>query len=212
MRKELDLLKQIKRVDSNMSREQNQRYSELEQALTELEAKYKLCKYDPVLEAYAKHLAKMFVQYSTWQYSGKNGANSDNEKGYWRGMADSVLAVLNDLRSKGLIKHLGVYDDPWPADTHEIRCVEISDIDVTFGLRPNEDIYTATIPKLLSLVRLLPSNFDQLSDTTKSEYVNAFILKPVVLAELQDVIEFDTPDDPEFEVSDVDFKYLLKSK
>lgn len=34
MSKELELLKQIRRVDGNMSREQNQRYAELEQALT----------------------------------------------------------------------------------------------------------------------------------------------------------------------------------
>lgn len=34
MSKELELLKQIKRFDGNMSREQNQRYAELEEALT----------------------------------------------------------------------------------------------------------------------------------------------------------------------------------
>ena len=36
MSKELELLKQIRRVDGNMSREQNQRYAELEKALTPL--------------------------------------------------------------------------------------------------------------------------------------------------------------------------------
>lgn len=167
---------------------------------------------EKLLIDYAKHLAKMFAQYSTLQYSGKNGANSDNEKGYWRGMADGVLAVLNDLRHKGLIKHLGLYNDLWPADTNEIRYVEISDIDVSFGLRPNDDIYTATIPELLTIAIPLPTNFDQLSDTTKLDYFNLTVLKPIVLETLQDSIEFDTPDDPEFEVSDVDFKYLLKSK
>lgn len=168
--------------------------------------------YDPVLEAYAKHLTLTYRKYSVWQYSGKNGANSDNEKGYWRGMADGVLAFLTDLKHKDLIEHLGLYGDPWPTDTNEIRYVEISDIDVTFGLRPNEDIYTATIPELLTVAIPLPSNFDDLTDIAKVKHFNFTKLKPIVLAELQEAIEFDTPDDPEFEVSDVDFEYLLKSK
>ena len=168
-------------------------------------------KQEPLVN-YAKHLAKMFGQYSIWQYSGKNGADSENEKGYWRGMADSVEAFLQDLKNVGLIEHTGLHGDIWPADTNEIRYVEISDIDVTFGLRPNDDIYTANIPELLTVAIPLPTNFDQLSNTTKLEYFNSTVLKPIVLETLQDSIEFDTPDDPEFEVSDVDFEYLLKSK
>ncbi len=69
------------------------------------------------LENYAKFLAKQFEVYSRYQYTGKNGANSDNEKGYWRGMADGVLAFLNDLRSKGLIEHTGLFNDTWPQTT-----------------------------------------------------------------------------------------------
>jgi len=161
---------------------------------------------------YAKHLAKMYPIYHKQQFEGKNGANSDNEKGFWRGMANSCLAVLTDLKSKGLIKHIGLYGDPWPDDTNEVRYVEISDITVTFDLRPNEDIYTPTIPETLSIAMPLPTNFDTLPEATKLEYVNAFTLKPIILAELQEVIEFDTPDDPEFEVSDVDFEYEVKSK
>jgi hypothetical protein len=71
---------------------------------------------DATLEKYAKHLAKKFVEYSTYQYEGKNGANSDNEKGYWRGMADSCLAILNDLKRHGLIEHTGLYGDTWPEE------------------------------------------------------------------------------------------------
>ena len=68
------------------------------------------------LEKYAKHLAKQFAVYSDYQYNGKNGANSDNEKGYWRGMADACLAILNDLKGSGLIAHLGLYGDMWPEE------------------------------------------------------------------------------------------------
>lgn len=69
------------------------------------------------LERYARHLAKQFEVYSRYQYTGKNGANSDNEKGYWRGMADGVLAVLNDLKHQGLIAHTGLFHDEWPQST-----------------------------------------------------------------------------------------------
>ncbi len=69
-----------------------------------------------LLEKYAKHLAKQFAVYSDYQYNGKNGANSDNEKGYWRGMADATLAMLNDLKKQGLIAHVGLYNDKWPEE------------------------------------------------------------------------------------------------
>ncbi len=72
--------------------------------------------YDPKLEKYAKHLAKMYGQYRQQQYSGKNGANSDNEKGYWRGMADAVEAFLVDLKRAHLIAHLGINNDLWPVE------------------------------------------------------------------------------------------------
>jgi hypothetical protein len=68
------------------------------------------------IEDYAKHLAKKYPIYKQYEYQGKNGANSDNEKGFWRGMADSVLAILNDLKKHGLIEHIGLYGDPWPED------------------------------------------------------------------------------------------------
>ena len=69
-----------------------------------------------VLERYAKHLATMYPQYRRQQYNGKNGADSENEKGYWRGMADSVLAFLTDLKNHGLIAHSGLYEDKWPEE------------------------------------------------------------------------------------------------
>ena len=68
------------------------------------------------LEDYAKQLAKMYPKYVDWQYHGKNGADSDNEKGFWRGMAESVLATLNDLKRAGLIEHTGLYGDDWPEE------------------------------------------------------------------------------------------------
>jgi len=71
------------------------------------------------LEKYAKHLAKQYPIYTAWQYNGKNGADSDNEKGFWRGMANSVLAILNDLKSAGLIEHTGLYGDEWPKEGEE---------------------------------------------------------------------------------------------
>ena len=71
------------------------------------------------LEGYAKHLAKQYGNYVNWSLHGKNGADSENEKGYWRGMADSVLAMLNDLKYAGLIAHTGLYSDTWPEATNE---------------------------------------------------------------------------------------------
>lgn len=56
MIKELDLLKQIKRVDSNMSREQNQRYSELEQAIAEHEELKRYPTADEVCKALSEQL------------------------------------------------------------------------------------------------------------------------------------------------------------
>jgi len=41
---------------------------------------------------------------------------NDNEKGYWRGMADACLAILNDLKGLGLIAHIGLYGDMWPEE------------------------------------------------------------------------------------------------
>lgn len=69
---------------------------------------------DVKLEKYAKHLATKYAEYKGYEYSGKNGANSDNEKGFWRGMANGVLAILNDWKQLGLIEHVGLYGDPWP--------------------------------------------------------------------------------------------------
>jgi hypothetical protein len=67
-----------------------------------------------VLKTYAKKMANKYTEYTKYQYEGKNGANSDNEKGYWRGMADNVLAVLTDLKRLNLIAHTGLFSDKWP--------------------------------------------------------------------------------------------------
>jgi len=69
-----------------------------------------------LVEKYAKHLAKKYPEYHKQQFEGKNGADSDNEKGYWRGMADSVLAILTDWKHHGLIAHTGLYGDDWPKE------------------------------------------------------------------------------------------------
>lgn len=72
--------------------------------------------FDPKLEQYAKKLAKLYPVYSDRQYKGKNGADSDHEKGFWRGMANAVLATLNDLKREGLIEHTGLLYDEWPEE------------------------------------------------------------------------------------------------
>ena len=49
--------------------------------------------YNPELTKYAKQLAIRYEEYKKYQYSGKNGADSDNEKGFWRGMAEGKAPV-----------------------------------------------------------------------------------------------------------------------
>lgn len=61
------------------------------------------------LEKYAQNLRKRYGEYVNWSFHGKNGADSDNEKGFWRGMATSVLGFLNDLHKLGLIEKVGLY-------------------------------------------------------------------------------------------------------
>lgn len=63
MSKELEILKQIKRVDGNMSREQNQRYAELELLLTKL----KTLKRYPTSEEVCKALQSE-LEYGTVEY------------------------------------------------------------------------------------------------------------------------------------------------
>lgn len=62
------------------------------------------------LEKYAEMLRKKYADYMEWSINGKNGANSDNEKGFWRGMATSVLGFLNDLHKLGLIEKVGLWE------------------------------------------------------------------------------------------------------
>lgn len=154
-----------------------------------------------VLEKYAKYLAKQFVQYSQWQYTGKNGANSDNEKGYWRGMADCVAALLQDLKHNGLIAHSGVFNDNWPSNVLVERRIKVFNFEVTYLRRPNDDIYTAHVPAEIIITVKVPENFNDLLFTEQQGY-----LRELVLAELDEQITFDTPDAPEFEIEDVEFE------
>jgi hypothetical protein len=68
------------------------------------------------IERYAKHLAKKYPEYMNYSYHGKNGADSDNEKGFWRGMAMCVASILNDLKQDGIIAHSGLHNDTWPTE------------------------------------------------------------------------------------------------
>ncbi len=68
------------------------------------------------------------------------------------------------------------------------ECYLITDIEVEFGIRPNDDIYTADIPE---------------SFTVKASELN---LNEAVIEYLENTIQFDTPDEPVFEIKEVSFK------
>jgi len=168
--------------------------------------------YNPELTKYAKHLAIKYEEYKKYQYSGKNGADSDNEKGFWRGMAEAVLGILTDLKRGGLIEHSGILGDKWPksdepveVSLHQAR-IKISVIHVEFDTGPSEFIYTPSIPKELEFDGLIPSDFYKRT----LEQQKAWLLDPVRLV-LSDEITFDTPDEPVFEVGHVDFDFELIS-
>lgn len=82
----------------------------------------------------------------------------------------------------------------------ETRRFNVFDFDVQYGLRPNSDIYTETLPKSIELSVSVPDYFDDLPLPDQTE-----ILKERVMLALEDRVLFDTPDEPEFEVVDVDF-------
>ena len=159
------------------------------------------------LTKYAKHLTKQFDTYRTYQYSGKNGADSENEKGYWRGMADSVEAFLQDLKNVGLIEHTGLHGDIWPDETTKRFTIKITNIEVTFVYQPNEDIYTPIIPTELFLGVILPTNFNVLSKETKDELLKVGMVPDMVYYDLLLYIKFDKPDEPDFDFDTVTYDY-----
>ena len=79
----------------------------------------------------------------------------------------------------------------------------IFDIDVTYAYRPNDDIYTDIVPKQFEITVQMPIGlFKRLTFDMQKDF-----LKSKVMEELGERIEFDTPDSPDFEISDVDFNF-----
>jgi len=81
------------------------------------------------------------------------------------------------------------------------RVFRVFDFDVEYEHRPNPNIYQATVPKEIT-ISVDADMFDHLVESQQEE-----LIKKAVLAVLEDEITFDTPDTPEFEISDVDFLY-----
>ena len=78
----------------------------------------------------------------------------------------------------------------------------VFDFDITYFYRPNDDIYQALVPKELNIHAMVPKAFRSLSPD-----VQLSSLKMAVIEALSDVVMFDTPDVPEFEISDVGFSF-----
>jgi hypothetical protein len=76
----------------------------------------------------------------------------------------------------------------------------IFDIDIDYDFRPNEDIYQEIVPKELKLSVVVPYNFDDLTFEEQKA-----LLKDEVITTLAEQVLFDTPDDPDFSISDVNF-------
>jgi hypothetical protein len=80
------------------------------------------------------------------------------------------------------------------------RTFKVFDFTITYNYRPNTDIYQEILPKDTTITTIVPDNFNSLSfDEQKA------ILKSLVIEGLEQSVLFDTPDEPEFEISDVDF-------
>jgi hypothetical protein len=77
---------------------------------------------------------------------------------------------------------------------------KVFDIDVDYSHRPNDDIYEATVPKEITIEVEVPADFNDWLFSEQKEW-----LKDEVIETLEDCIEFDTPDDPDFGISDVSF-------
>jgi len=84
----------------------------------------------------------------------------------------------------------------------DYRIFKVFDFVVTYHYRPNEDRYQEILPSQLELHEFVPTNFKDLT-----EYDQKLFLKRKVIAKLEDCIMFDTPDAPEFAISDVEFEF-----
>ena len=82
----------------------------------------------------------------------------------------------------------------------EVRKFNVFDFDVTYDVRPNDDMYQEILPKEIEICVTVPRYFDKLTFDEQKE-----VLKDRVKTELDDRVLFDTPDEPYFEISDVDF-------
>jgi hypothetical protein len=82
----------------------------------------------------------------------------------------------------------------------ETRRFNVFDFDIQYGLRPSSDKYRETLPKSIELSVPVPDYFDDLPLFDQTE-----ILKEPVMLALEERVLFDTPDEPEFEIVDIDF-------
>jgi hypothetical protein len=76
----------------------------------------------------------------------------------------------------------------------------IFEIDVEYLERPNEDVYTATVPAEFNISAYMPENYEILSIEEQHRRLQDF-----VMARLYDDITFDTPDAPIFTIDKVEF-------
>ena len=82
----------------------------------------------------------------------------------------------------------------------EVRKFNVFDFDVTYDVRPNDDMYQEILPKEIEICVTVSRYFDKLTFDEQKE-----VLKERVKTELDNRVLFDTPDEPYFEISDVDF-------
>ncbi len=77
---------------------------------------------------------------------------------------------------------------------------KVFDFDIEYNYRPSTDIYQEIVPKEIIISAIVPNLFKVLSFEEQHA-----ILKRTVIEALSDLIQFDTPDAPDFEISDVTF-------
>lgn len=82
----------------------------------------------------------------------------------------------------------------------------VFDFDITYSYRPNSDVYQEILPKELIITIQVPSNFSILTFEEQKS-----ILKDAVISSLADEVLFDTPDEPDFAIEDVDFCFEIKT-
>jgi len=76
----------------------------------------------------------------------------------------------------------------------------VFDFDIEYEYSPDDSLYEEIAPTEFEITVIIPHNFDQLSLDEQTA-----LLKDAVMLGLEDRVTFDTPDDPEFGISDVSF-------